>query len=40
MKDELGREIMTKFVGLTAKTYSYLTDNSSEDIKAKGTKNV
>ena len=40
MKDELGREIMTKFVGLTAKTYSYLIDNSSEDIKAKGTKNV
>ena len=24
MKDELGRKIMRKFVGLRAKTYSYL----------------
>ena len=24
MKDELGRKTMTKFVGLRAKTYSYL----------------
>ena len=38
MKDELGRKIMTKFVGLRAKTYSYLIDDSSEDKKAKGTK--
>ena len=38
MKDELGGKIMTKFVGLRAKTYSYLIDDSSEDKKAKGTK--
>ena len=29
---------MTKFVGSRAKTYSYLTDDSSEDKKAKSTK--
>ena len=29
---------MTKFIGLKAKTYSYLIDDSSEDKKAKGTK--
>ena len=29
---------MTKFVGLRAKTYSYLKDGDSEDKKAKGTK--
>ena len=29
---------MTKFVGLRAKTYSYLIDDSSEDKKAKNTK--
>ena len=40
MEDELGRKIMTKIVGLREKTYSYLTDNSSEDKKAKGTKSV
>ena len=38
MKDELGRKIMTKFVGLRAKTYTYLIDHSSEDKKANGTK--
>ena len=38
MKDELGRKIMTKFVGLRAKTYIYLIYHSSEDKKAKGTK--
>ena len=38
MKDELGGKIMTKFVGLRAKTYSYLIDDCSEDKKAKGTK--
>ena len=29
---------MTKFVGLRAKTYSYLKDDGSEDKKAKNTK--
>ena len=38
MEDELGKKIMTKFVGLRAKTYSYLIDDASEDKKAKGTK--
>ena len=38
MKDELGKKIMTKLVGLRAKTYSYLIDDGSEDKKAKGTK--
>ena len=35
MKDELGRKIMTKLVGLRAKTYIYLIDDGSEDKKAK-----
>ena len=35
MKDELDGKIMTKFVGLRAKTYSYLRDGSSEDAKGK-----
>ena len=39
MKNELGRTIRTKFVGLRAKTFSYLIDNNSRDKKAKGTKN-
>ena len=38
LKNELGGKIMTKIVGLIAKTYSYLIDDSSEDKKAKGTK--
>ena len=38
MKDELGGKIMTKFVGLRAKAYSYLIDDGSEDKKAKGAK--
>ena len=38
MKDELGGKIMTEFVALRPKTYSYLTDDRKEDKKAKGTK--
>ena len=38
IKDELGGKIMTKFVGLRAKSYSYLIDDGKEDKKAKGTK--
>ena len=39
MKDELGGKIITKLVGLRAKSNSYLLDDISEDKKAKGTKN-
>ena len=38
MKDELGGKIITEFVTLKPKTYSYLTDDCKEDKKAKGTK--
>ena len=38
MKHELGGRIMTKFVELRAKTYSYLIDDGIEDKRAKGTK--
>ena len=38
MKDELGGKIITEFVSLMPKTYSYLTDNGKEDKKAKGTR--
>ena len=38
MKDELGGKIMTEFVVLRPKTYSYLTDDCEEDKKAKGAK--
>ena len=38
MKDELGGKIITEFVTLRPKTYSYLTDHGKEDKKAKGTK--
>ena len=38
IKGGLGRNIMTKFLGLRATTYTYLIDYSSENKKAKGTK--
>ena len=38
MKVELGGKIITEFVTLRTKTYSYLTDDGKEDKKAKGTK--
>ena len=38
MKDELGGKIIKKFVGLMAKTCSYLIDDGSEDKKVKDTK--
>ena len=38
-KDELGgEEVMTEFVALRPKTYSYLMDDDGSDKKAKGTK--
>ena len=39
MKDELGGQIMKTFIGLKAKTYSYLKDNNNED-KQKAQKGV
>ena len=38
MKDELGGKIITEFVTLRPKTYSYLINNCKEDKKANGTK--
>ena len=38
MKDELGGKIITEFVTLRPKTYSFLTDDGKGDKKAKGTK--
>ena len=38
MEDELGGKIITEFVALRPKTYSFLTNNGKEDKKAKGTK--
>ena len=38
MKDKLSGKIVTKFVSLKTKTYSYLIDDSSADKKSKGTK--
>ena len=40
MKGELGEEIITEFVTLRPKTYSYLTDDSKEDKKLKGQKSL
>ena len=37
-KDELGGIIITEFVALRPKTYSYLDDDCNEHKKAKGTK--
>ena len=38
MRDELEGKIMTEFVALRSKTYSYLMDDGGSDKKAKGTK--
>ena len=38
MKDELGGKIITEFVTLRPKAYSFLTDDGKDDKKAKGTK--
>ena len=38
MKDELCGQIMKKFIGLRANTYSCLKDSNDEDKKAKGIK--
>ena len=38
MKDELEGKIMTEFVALRPKTYSYLMDDGNNDKKVKGIK--
>ena len=40
MKDELGGKIITEFVALRLRTYSYLIDDDKNVKKTKGTKNV
>ena len=40
MKDELGGKIMSKFVVLRRKRYSYLINDGSEDKNAKGTEKL
>ena len=40
MKDELGGKIMTEFVALRPKAYSYLMDGGNGDKKATGTKKM
>ena len=40
MKDELGGKIITEFITLRPKAYTYLTDDGKEDKKAKGTKKM
>ena len=37
MKDTLCGKIISKFVGLRAKSYNYLIDDGNEDKKAKST---
>ena len=39
MKDELGGKIMTQFVALRPKTYSYIIDDGSKDKIATNQKN-
>ena len=40
MKDELRGNIITEFVALRPKTYSYLTNDDKNVKKAKGTKMI
>ena len=38
MKDEISEKILTKYIGLRAQIYRYVTDDGREDKKLKGTK--
>ena len=40
MKNELGGNTMTQFVGFRPKAYYYLIDDGSEDRSISGTKNT
>ena len=40
MKDKLRLKIMTEFLSLTPKTYSFLMDEGNSNKKAKETENV